>query len=277
MLPLTLEYRCCHQNTPWYLKHTEVEELALRARLQLVEADVEALSLDVLTQIDRLKINGVQFEMWIDTEHPVHDEQGAPVLGVCEFDGDASPDAALLAVTPVGELASPELVLSTLAHELGHAIFDAPGWIAAHWRGPGLFDDPAEGPRKVYRTTTESAEHLAPPPEASPGEAAALRSSQRTAYFAELRANEFMGSLLVPRPHLTQAATELAPHFGVPLRSGSLLFSHESEARHPASAALSDGAGWQRALAKRFGVHRRFIEVRLARYGLLAPQDSPVL
>jgi hypothetical protein len=33
--------------------------------------------------------------------------------------------------------------------------------------------------------------------------------------------------------------------------------------------------GLQKSLAQRFGVHRRFIEVRMARYGLLPTQGLP--
>jgi hypothetical protein len=47
-----------------------------------------------------------------------------------------------VSVSPVGVNASEELVLSTLGHELGHAIFDAPGWIVDASKGPGLFDEP---------------------------------------------------------------------------------------------------------------------------------------
>ncbi len=109
-----------------------------------------------------------------------------------------------MSVSPVGENASEALVLSTLAHETGHAIFDAPGWIVAAGQGPGLFDDPGAPAHTAYRTTTRDGEHLARATPAnggvqehSPG--VTVRSDE---YFAELRANEFMGSLLVPRQRL---------------------------------------------------------------------------
>jgi hypothetical protein len=273
MPQLTLDYRCCDQSAPLYLKHSEVEDLAMQARLQLVGAEVDALPLDVLTQIDALKINGLRIDLWVDTDHPVNDEQGEPVLGVCEYDPGASPDAAMVSVTPLSDSVSAELVLSTFAHELGHAVFDAPGWIAVNRRGPGLFDDPGEFSRKAFRTTTRNAEHLATTPvTAQEATASNLTSSQRTTYFAELRANEFMGSLLVPRPHLTRAAEALAPDFGVTLRSRPSLFAETSP---DLKGSLSDVEGLQKSLAQRFGVHRRFIEVRMARYGLLPTQGLP--
>jgi hypothetical protein len=103
MPQLTLDYRCCHQNAPLYLKHAEVEDLALRSRRQLVGEDVDALPLDLLSQIDGLRINGLSIDLWIDIDHPVNDEQGEPALGVCEYDPDGSPDAAMVSVTPIGE------------------------------------------------------------------------------------------------------------------------------------------------------------------------------
>ena len=273
---LTLAYRCCDRMLPRYIKHSEVEGIAMLARQQLVDANTDAISLSVLRDIGGLKINGIQFELWVDTDHAVNDEQGNPVLGVCEFDPAASLDATVLSVSPVSETASEELVLSTFAHELGHAIFDAPSWIAAAAKGPGLFDDPAELARKAYRTTTRDAEHLAKPPVALESEPRTARNSEldRSIHFAELRANEFMGSLLVPRQQLCRAVEELAPKHGVTIhRSPSL----DPEVPGTTLRLTADGdIGFfdmeclQKALAKRFGVHRRFIQVRMERYGLLA-------
>lgn len=280
---LTLGYRCCDRMLPRYLKHSEVEGIATLARQQLVDASTEAISLGVLKRLDGVKINGIAFDLWIDTEHPVNDERGNPVLGICEFDPEASTDAAVLSVSPVSGAATEELVLSTFAHELGHAIFDAPSWIAAAAMGPGLFDDPNTDSntlaRKAYRTTTRDAEHLAKAPdkpesEANPSDISGIQI-ERKVYFAELRANEFMGSLLVPRQHLTRAIEDLAPKHNVTI--------HRSPTLDPelpgTSLRLSADGGFgvfdmeclQKALAKRFGVHRRFIQVRMERYGFLTP------
>jgi hypothetical protein len=274
---LTLAYRCCDRRLPHFLKHSEVEEIAGLARRQLVEASVDALPLDVLKGIEGLKINGMAFDLWVSTEHPVNDEQGQPVLGVCEFDPGASIEAALLSVTPVSDSATAELVLSTFAHELGHAIFDAPGWIAAANQGPGLFDDPDEFARKAYRTTTRDAEHLAKNPTSSehqpPVPSVINRQIEREVHFAELRANEFMGSLLVPRQRLAQAVEELAPQHGVTIHRHPSLYPELPDAQLRLTAdgdlGLFHMEGLQKALAERFGVHRRFIQVRMERYGLL--------
>lgn len=277
MPQLTLAYRCCAQKLPLFIKHPEVEGLAVLARQQLVDAKTDGISLAVLRGVDSLKINGIAFDLWVDTEHAVNDELGHPVLGVCEFDPSASIDAVSLSVSPAGENSSQELVLSTFAHELGHAIFDAPAWIAAAAKGPGLFDDPADNVRKAYRTTTRDADHLGNP-NAVPAAHAQLSRNielERNIRFAELRANEFMGSLLVPRQHLNRAAEELAPIHGVTInRSPSLdpdapgtaiqLTTRQGMIDRP-----SNMYELQQSIAKRFGVNRGFVKVRMERYGLL--------
>ena len=275
MPELTLAYRCCDRKLPRYIKHSEVEGIAVLARQQLVDASTDAVSLSVLRDISSLKINGIRFDLWVDIEHAVNDEQGNPVLGVCEFDPEASPDATMLSVSPVSDTASEELVLSTFAHELGHAIFDAPSWIAAAAQGPGLFDDPSELARKAYRTTTRDAEHLAKQPEPS-----AERNSElvRNVHFAELRANEFMGSLLVPRQHLCRVVEEFAPKHGVTInRSPSLDpdtpgVAIQLTTKQGMFSSPNKMFELQQTLARHFGVHRRFIQVRMERYGLLKPE-----
>ena len=121
--------------------------------------------------------------------------------------------------------------MSTLAHETGHAIFDAPGWIVDAAKGPGLFDDPDAPARAAYRTTTRDGEHLARATPANggvraPGPGVPAGSDE---YFAELRANEFMGSLLVPRQRLRLAVEELASLHGI-----TFIAARRSTRRFPA-------------------------------------------
>ena len=271
---LTLDYRHCGRMRPSYLKHREVGAIALQARQQLVDAGTDAIPLTVLSAVSGLKINRIAFELFVSTQEAVHDEVGNPVLGICEYDPGV-PDTAMVSVSPVGENASEELVLSTLAHETGHAIFDAPGWIVDACKGPGLFDDPREPTRAAYRTTTRDGEHLARAVpangmEPSPGPGVTIGSDE---YFAELRANEFMGSLLVPRERLLAAVEELAIPYRITLHRGPSL----DPASPGTGLTLSAGGDlgdvymdlFQRALATRFGVSPRFIRVRLQRYGLL--------
>ena len=96
----------------------------------------------------------------------------------------------------------------------------------------------------------------------------------REVYFAELRANEFMGSLLVPRSRLSRAVEELAPRCGVTIHRRPTLIPEWAGAIERLTAADDIGSAGLTALlaalAQRFTVHPRFIEVRLQRYGLLA-------
>jgi hypothetical protein len=274
MPALTLDYRHCDRKRPRFIKHSEVEAIALMARQQLVGPAVDALSLALLRDVSRLKINGVAFDLAVDTQNTVHDESGNPVLGICEYDPGV-PDTAMVSVSPVGDGASEELVLSTLAHEIGHAVFDSPGWIVDASRGPGLFDAIDDGARKVYRTTTRDGDHLAKSTVATDGAAPSARGEE---YFAELRANEFMGSLLVPRQRLYAAVEELAPENDVKIVRGPSL-----DPDYPGTGLTLHTEGdfgffyletLKRAVAKRFNVTPRFAGVRMERYGLLKQAGS---
>jgi hypothetical protein len=275
---LTLGYRHCDRKRPSYIKNSEIEGIAVLARQQLVEAAADAIPLATLSAISGLKINGVVFDLFVGTGNVVHDECGNPVLGICEYDPGV-PDTAMVSVSPVGVNASEELVLSTLGHELGHAIFDAPGWIVDASKGPGLFDEPSDAARRAYRTTTRDVEHLAkvtPVAEATATPSLAIPGhTTKEEYFAELRANEFMGSLLVPRQRLNLAIEELAPKHGVTIhRSPSLDPDLPGTSLHltaDGDIGFFDIECLQKAVAKRFGVNRRFIQVRMERYGLLKP------
>jgi hypothetical protein len=279
---LTLDYRHCSRKRPLYIRNAEIECIASLAREQLVDAATDAIPMRVLSGISGLKINGIAFELVVDTGNVVHDEEHKPVLGVCEYDPGV-PDTAMVSVSPAGFHASEELVLSTLGHEIGHAVFDAPGWIVDASKGPGLFDEPLDVAHRAYRTTTRDIDHLGKVCEVDQSIADKAASipgqTHKDMYFAELRANEFMGSLLVPRQRLTQAVQELACKYRVRVRAAESL-----DPELPADGVhltveddveISDMDGLKRALAARFGVNRRFIEVRMQRYGLLRPQKKP--
>lgn len=262
---LTLDYRHCDRKRPKFIKHVEIEGIAALARQQLVGSGVDAITFDRLRQIDRLKINGIDFSLEVSTECEVHDEHGNHVFGICEYDPGV-PNTAMVCVSPIGEKLSELLALSTLAHELGHAVFDAPGWIMDGSKGPGLFDALESSSQRAYRTTTPDSEHLAKVPTAP----AAVLATE--VHFAELRANEFMGSLLVPRQLLNAAAEELALEHNVHTHRGPSLDPEIPGTRlHFTATNPADMELLNRALAMRFGVNPRFIEVRLQRYGLIRP------
>ena len=262
---LTLDYRHCERKRPKFIKHVEIESIAALARQQLVNCGIESIPFDTLRQIDRLKINSVDFALEISTECEVHDEDGNYVFGICEYDPGVL-DTAMVCVSPVGEKLSELLAISTLAHELGHAVFDAPGWIMDGSKGPGLFDAFEPSGQRAYRTTTPDSEHLSKAPTAP----TAVLASE--VHFAELRANEFMGSLLVPRQLLNAAAEELALEHNVHTHRGPSLDPEIPGTRlHLTATNPADMELLNRALAMRFGVNPRFIEVRLQRYGLIRP------
>ncbi len=79
---LTLDYRHCQRMRPSYLKHGEVEGIAGQARRQLVDASTDAIPLDLLSGITGLKINRIDFDLFVSTQDAVHDEAGLPVLGI---------------------------------------------------------------------------------------------------------------------------------------------------------------------------------------------------
>lgn len=269
---LALSYRHCGRMRPSYIKNSEIEGLAALVRQQLADVGTDAITVQLLSEISGLKINGVAFDLFVGTEGIVHDEEGKPVLGICEYDPGV-PDTAMVSVSPVGDHASEELVLSTLGHELGHAIFDAPGWIVDACKGAGLFDEPTEFSRKAYRTTTRDGEHLSKA--ATGDEGAELARSgggqiKSDEYFAELRANEFMGSLLVPRQRLNQIVEETAPGYDVRFQCRPSLDPEWPGTGLMLAASNENGlTELQRALARRFGVTPRFIQVRMERYGLI--------
>lgn len=197
-----------------------------------------ALGAEALVAAAReVRANGRALAVAWDLAHPVHDEAGVPVLGVCETDPDL-PDTALVSVNARMVAGRPDLAASTAAHELGHVLFDVPAALGA--------------PARRYRSITADPDALL----------------DRTVAASERRANEFMGALLAPpvplhlRLLLHARAEGLrtvhAAHHG---RQGSRVLA----ANNPPDAV----AGVVAAVAGDFGVSDRFVRVRLARYRLV--------
>ena len=69
-------------------------------------------------------INEVRFEVDWDLEHTVVNHAGKPVMGATEYD-KASPDCVMVSVNGP-KLRSDTLLRSTIAHELGHVVFEGP-------------------------------------------------------------------------------------------------------------------------------------------------------
>ena len=118
--------------------------VARDVRLQLTGGDDSVLAIDLerLIRIQALRVNDIPYDLEWCTDGPVTDENGSPVLGICEFDPEGLPDTALICVNPYPVEGRLELLLSTGAHEMGQGIFEAPAWIYAEQKAaePGLFD-----------------------------------------------------------------------------------------------------------------------------------------
>ncbi|MGE0627597.1 MAG: ImmA/IrrE family metallo-endopeptidase [Hyphomicrobiaceae bacterium] len=222
---------------PARLTASEIWSVARAVRTQLaVDHFARKLDLnDVAQRVAQIDINDVAFDVAWDLEHEVLNRAGEPVMGVTEYD-KASPDCVMVSVN--GPMLHPAetLLRSTIAHELGHVVFDAPGWIRVPPAAP------------AYSTTTPS--HA--------------RSDAR-----ELRANEFMGALLVPPTLARVDLQRQAKRHRLPAsrRPSNVIIGT------PAYDALRlDREAVEEVifeLAELYGVSTSFLRVRLDRYDLL--------
>lgn len=268
MAALKIHYRHTQRYEPAYPRHADVESVAADVRRQLGLSRQRALTVKDLEAIQELNVNGVTFDVWVDLEHEVHDEYQNPVFGVFEFTPASSVDAVSVCVSPTGIDMSEQLQLSTLAHEIGHAIFDGPALVAHHQNQP-LVDLMEAGTVRAFRLVTESQAQLHKADHTLPAHIK----------FAELRANEFMGSLLVPRDLLWEAVMEEAPRHALEIRYGEdTLFAEtpDGEKKIVWSEVTYDMDSWSftRALAPHFGVTPAFIEVRMMRYGMIPSETK---
>ena len=265
---------CPHSAQPRYVKHEDVERVAMQVRRQLGHGD-DDLVVDVerLAQVSAARVNGITYALeWCFNAH-VRDDVGDPAFGVCEFDS-ALPDLAQIHINNelIGQR---EAVLrSTCLHEFGHGIFDAPAWVWAHQRqSASLFELPDKDcASRVCRTITTNETHLTSTPPATSPE-----------YFRELRANEFMGSVCAPRallgPQFRRRCEgvgldhrDIKPNAPEPLLTGSAkpataLAEPVIDLNYHGTTERLEAA--IRQLATDFRLTPRFIEVRLKRYGFI--------
>jgi hypothetical protein len=223
-----------------------------RALRKRVSADAfqrrfEVESLAGLTGV--MVVNGVEFGAHWDFEHEVRNEADQPVMGTTEFD-PAQPDSVMVSINGVALAGRDEVLRSTIAHEVGHVVFDAPSWIrGASTRRMADFQDQPEGNTKRKLV-------------GSPGQRGARD-------WREFRANEFMGALLVPMPLIRLDLLRFAKRHRFPPSP----FPSRVASGAPAydSAALDPDAMHELlfTLAERYGVSEPFVRVRLDRYDLL--------
>jgi hypothetical protein len=221
---------------PESLSRQEIWNVASSLRQQLVHSrGVRQLAVEEIPdRARRLEVNGIAFEVDWDLEHPVH-RAGRPVLGVTDYD-KASPGSVLVSINGP-KLRSDELLRrSTIAHETGHVMFEGPGWI----RVP---------PDVPVRSSFSQAKGSRDP--------------------REVRANEFMGALLVPPSLLRVDVMRIAKkHQLVPSRRPSSVLprSRAYDARANDCESVDDAVF---ELAEVYGVSESFMRVRLNRYDLL--------
>lgn len=238
MTPITASYRHAKLTAmPDQLTAAEVWAVARAVRGQLNENRFERhLSLaDVTKRLSQLDVNGVAFEVAWDFEHRVLNPAGKEVMAVTEYD-KASPDCVLVSVNgPMFENAD-TLLRSTVAHEMGHLVFDAPGWVLV---------PPAAPVRSGFAAFGKSRDPR------------------------EVRANEFMGALLVPPSLLRVDLQRQAKRHRFPQspRPSTIV------AGAPAYEGSSlDGEAVEEViftLAESYAVSESFLRVRLDRYDLL--------
>ena len=235
-MPISIDYpHDARTRAPQSLTPAAIRAIAGRVRRQVVDG-AGAIEPALLADASKsLLINGLALSVAWDFDHPVHDEAGHEVLGVCETDPDM-PGAAFVSINSRMVAHRPHLAISTAAHELGHVLFDVPT---------------AGRTVRRYRAVVRSAQTLTRAPRQ-----------------IEARANEFMGALLTPPVLLHTALLARARDEGLRLtraahhgRPGSPVVAGDN---HPDALA-----GIVAALAAEFGVSDRFIAVRLSCYGLV--------
>jgi hypothetical protein len=232
-----IEYPCFGSGEPKRLSTETIRTLASDLRQQLLGYAARPFKAgDLFHRAARLCVNGRHMRIAWDAAHAVHDRSGEPVLGVCEHDPQ-EPTTVMISLNAALLGNHPELLRSTAAHELGHAIFDMPAVMA-------------KGIPRAFRSNQVAVPNVA------------------SADWREWRADEFMGAFLAPRRQLTRSFTREVTSLGLPLR-----WRGDRDIPRPSIAAgdVDDSAidAITSALAGQFGLTEAFIAVRLRKYGLL--------
>lgn len=240
-MTIDASYPCNATSEPAPMTAQQVWSVAEAVRRQLTpRPNLPRLDLDpVVRRASGLRVNGTAIVIHWDLERRVLDGQGREALGVTEAD-PALPGALLVSLNADLIAERDYLQRSTLAHELGHAVFDGPS---------------------MLRRSGKPAFAMVTPDEAHLETAVRGRSGMD---WREFRANEFMGALLVPRALLQREIVRRAAGFGLALRDigSGVGVLHKRGDPHRIEGLLID-------LAERFGVSATFIECRLHRYGLV--------
>jgi hypothetical protein len=223
------------------LKAREIWSVAEQVRRQLrARRPIPCLDLERLVRATKkMSVNGIEIVTQWDLDRSVRDGKGREALGVTEAD-PALPGVLLISLNADLIAGRDYLKRSTLAHELGHALFDGPSMLR-------------QAGQPAFAMVTPDEEHLVKP---TPGRGAMD--------WREFRANEFMGALLAPRALLHRELIRRAIALSLPLR--------DTGEDQPVLHATGDPMRVEQLLfdlAERFGVSASFIEYRLHRYALV--------
>jgi hypothetical protein len=250
---------------PARLSARQIWMTAIKVRNQLLP-DRAARQVDlaqIIAGSAQVAVNGIHFEVEWDLDHEVRSERDAPMMGVTEFD-PVEPESIMVSVNGRLLKGDDALLRSTAAHELGHVIFDAPGWIRqAGIRGSANYD---------VGSFEDSGAEANPPLSSTPPRGDKSKHQERRFNSSEFRANEFMGALLAPPGLLGVEVRRFAK--ARRWRTSPRPFRVQSAA--PAYDALEVGYDASLELlctmAETFGVSESFIRVRLARYDLFCTE-----
>jgi hypothetical protein len=233
---MSVEYPCLRSGEPAKLSAGAIRQIAEGFRERLFGPVVRPIQLESLVRkTTALRVNGRSVRIAWGLNYGVHDDQGIAVLGVCEHDPQ-EPGTVMISVN--GELLwdDPELMRSTAAHELGHAIFDMPAAMA-------------KGAARAFRSSRQG-------------------NASQVSDWREWRADEFMGAFLAPKRQLARAFAREAAAHGIAFR-----WRQDRGVPTPFIRAEETSAGAVDAmigtLAAQFGLSDSFVGVRLQKYGLV--------
>jgi hypothetical protein len=231
---------------PCQLSSREIWTVAHQVRSQLLDNGLDR-QLDLSTiedRADRFEVNGIRYGALWDFAHDVRNAQDREVMGVTEYH-DATPLHVLVSINGPRLRSLETLLRSTVAHELGHVVFDAPAWLAV--RGEAFV------------------------------QAASPFSSGPSAQWdpREVRANEFMGALLVPAPLIRVDWLRLVKRNRLPLSPKPSQVITGAPAIDGAAIDAEAAVEVLFSLGELYGVSSDFIRVRLARYDLLRTPRAP--
>lgn len=236
---LAIAYPSTAAGDPHRLSAQKIASIAsdIRSRLfgiQPKPVDVAAL----IAKTVRLVVNGKPITLSWGLDRPIHDENGHEALGVCENDPEL-PDTVMISVNASMLAHQPEVIRSTAAHEFAHAIFDMPAAMGGNIR-------------RTFRTSVA-------PAIARPG---------APIDWVEWRADEFMGTFLVPADKLARVLPKHASALDLPFRwraapdGRSVPFVDLDPSEGTLGLLVDD-------LAEAFGVTAAFMSVRLAKGGFI--------